>query len=339
MFPPPERRIIEEKLLTVTNPSQDATDSGVEHTTASSAQHAGVSSWLRHGLVGLACLGVAAAVGIPAIGSAIAEDEAAAVVQQPKSTSTHAPTILLWPQGKPMGKVAAGSSHEKVAVTPTPTAKIESRIVSQSEVLRLVRLNFPASEVGNAMAVAQCESGQQSIVGETNGDGTTDWGIFQLNDGGTLQGAMARVGAPSDTQGAQLAALDAGTNIRAAAAIFADRGWSPWVCAYKQQIVAGLYSNEPGPMYGRYTAVGGPLGPLLTPEEALRKAQAAKKKAAKVKDPAKAKTPAKKRRPENGKPQPAPSGKPTPTQHPTPTPTPTPTATQTPTVGADPSNE
>ncbi|MGA9147554.1 MAG: hypothetical protein WBZ04_08355, partial [Candidatus Nanopelagicales bacterium] len=204
------------------------------------------------------------------------------------------------------------------------------KVVSQKELLRLVKKNFPQDQIGNAMAVAQCESGQRSIVGDTNPDGTTDWGVFQLNDAGTLQGSLRTIGVSfADTRAAQVAALNPVINVKAAGAIYRDRGWAPWVCAYKQQIVASLYSNDRGPMYGRYNAVGGSLGSLKPSDADLAKMKAKEKAKAKAKqkekeqaakDKAKPSTPAKK--------PPVTSGpKPDPTPDPTPTPTPTDSAT------------
>jgi hypothetical protein len=133
-------------------------------------------------------------------------------------------------------------------------------------VLALVRRYFPASQVGNTMAVVSCESSQQWWQrGAVNRNGSRDWGLFQLNDAGTLQGALRAIGVSfRTTREAQALALDARINTRAALAIYRDRGWSPWVCAYKQGIVAALWSNEPGPMNGRYDVGGDPI-PLSPP--------------------------------------------------------------------------
>ncbi len=181
------------------------------------------------------------------------------------------------------------------AVPPGP-GRAAKKIVSQKQLLKLVKRHFPKDQIGNAMAVAECESGQRSIVGDTNPDGTTDWGVFQLNDAGTLQGSLRTIGVNfADTRAAQVAALDPVTNVKAAGAIYRDRGWAPWVCAYRQQIVASLYTNEPGPMYGRYDPVGGSLGPLAASDDALAesKQQAKAKAKAEAKAKAKAKAEAK----------------------------------------------
>ncbi len=140
----------------------------------------------------------------------------------------------------------------KIAYRPGPSIHTEA-------VLALVVEHFPTDQVGNAMAVARCESGHSNAVGATNSNGTTDWGVFQLNDGGTLQGGLRRIGAAfTTTAEAQQLALDAETNVRAARTIYDNRGWAPWVCAYKTGIVAGLYSSTPGPMNGRYDERGLP---------------------------------------------------------------------------------
>ncbi len=127
------------------------------------------------------------------------------------------------------------------------------RATSTEEVRTLVRRYFPADEVGNAMAVSRCESGHRNVVGAANSNGTRDFGVFQINDGGTLQAALRRIGVSySSITNAREKALDPELNVRMARAIWDSRGWQPWVCAAKTKIVAGLYQRTPGPMYGKY---------------------------------------------------------------------------------------
>lgn len=141
---------------------------------------------------------------------------------------------------------------------PTTSATQKS-----GKIQALVREHFPADEVGNAMAVAACESGHSDAIGSRNSDGTTDWGVFQLNDGGTLQASLRAIGVPfGSTTEAQKAALRTEVNVRAAARIYADRGWAPWVCAYKIGVVSSLYGNAPGPMYGKFDKWGKPTVPM-----------------------------------------------------------------------------
>lgn len=224
----------------------------------------------------------------------------------------------------PPAAAPGAKSADAQADKPVPSAK---SVVSQKQLIALVKKHFPADQIGNAMAVATCESGQRSIVGSTNSNGTTDWGIFQLNDGGTLQGSLRRVGVSfSSTRDAQQKALDPATNVKAAGAIYADRGWAPWVCAYKQQIVASLYSNVKGPMYGRYTVVGTANGSIGPSKADLAKAKEDEKAKQKAKDKAKekAKEKDKAKHDESKKPTPTPS----PSNSVTPTPTPTPTQSE-----------
>lgn len=135
-----------------------------------------------------------------------------------------------------------------------PTSQLPAvGVNTDTDLLALVTELFPANEVGNAMAIADCESGQKSVKGATNSNGTTDWGLFQLNDGGTLQGGLRAIGVNFNTTAeAQQLAMDPRTNVRVAAYLFSQRKWGPWVCASKLQITDGLYSSTPGPMYGKY---------------------------------------------------------------------------------------
>lgn len=135
---------------------------------------------------------------------------------------------------------------------PTSGAAIDT-----AGVLALVRKYFPANEVGNAMAVARCESGHRNLVGAVNGNGTRDFGVFQINDGGTLQAALRRINEPYTTiTEARQKALNAELNVRMARVLWDSRGWQPWVCAAKVKVVAGLYQRAAGPMYGKYNDLG-----------------------------------------------------------------------------------
>ena len=96
---------------------------------------------------------------------------------------------------------------------------------STAEVLDLVRANFPADQVGNAMAVSRCESGHGNRVSKPNTNGSRDFGVFQINDGGTLQAALRAIGVSfSDITDARKKALDPALNVRMARAIWDSRG-------------------------------------------------------------------------------------------------------------------
>ena len=128
---------------------------------------------------------------------------------------------------------------------------------STSEVLDLVSAAFPADQVGNAMAVSRCESGHGNRVSKPNTNGSRDFGVFQINDGGTLQASLRAIGVGfSDITEARKKALDPATNVRLARAIWDSRGWQPWTCAAKLKIVSGLYKKAPGPMDGKFDQYG-----------------------------------------------------------------------------------
>lgn len=131
------------------------------------------------------------------------------------------------------------------------------RSTNTAEILRLVRKHFPAGQVGNAMAVSRCESGHGNRVSKPNGNGSRDFGVFQVNDGGTLQAALKKIGVSfANISEAREKALNPAVNVRMARAIWDARGWQPWTCAAKLKIVAGLYQSTPGPMDGKYDEYG-----------------------------------------------------------------------------------
>ncbi len=162
--------------------------------------------------------------------------------------------------------IAAAEAQSAAAVIPMtdpelPTSSGGSSSGAAStntqQVHDLVVKYFPASEVGNAMAVSRCESGHANRVSGVNGNGTRDYGVFQINDGGTMQAALRRLGISySSLDDARQKALDAATNVRMARVIWDSRGWQPWTCAAKMQVVAGLYQRAEGPMAGKYDEYG-----------------------------------------------------------------------------------
>ncbi|MCU0299996.1 MAG: hypothetical protein MUF35_00140 [Candidatus Nanopelagicales bacterium] len=154
-------------------------------------------------------------------------------------------------------QTALSAIEESLGGRSLAGAVAEGRSTSTDEVLDLVRAAFPANQVGNAMAVARCESGHANRVGRENPNGTRDFGVFQINDGGTIQAALKAIRVPyADIAEAREKALDPVLNVRMARAIWDARGWQPWVCASKLKIVTGLYQRAPGPMAGKYDEYG-----------------------------------------------------------------------------------
>lgn len=245
----------------------------------------------------------------------------------------------------PSPAAAADPIAEALAVAETaapvglvaldPATYQPGQSIHTREVLALVVKYFPADQVGNAMAVSRCESSHSNAIGALNSNGTRDWGVFQLNDGGTLQAALTRIKVSfNGTQDAQRRALDAETNVKAARAIYDSRGWAPWVCAFKTGIVASLYSKTPGTMYGQYDETGKAGAVDL---DRTKPAKDTSMPVPSVPTPPPAPTPPNPTPPPSPAPTPSPTPSPTPTPTPTatpsvaPTPTPTPSPTQTPT--------
>lgn len=115
---------------------------------------------------------------------------------------------------------------------------------SDASVVSIIHAVFPQSEWSRAERVAGCESGMRSVSSKPNRNGTVDHGVFQLNDGGTLQGLLRSLG--EDPANVSLA-LDPEWNVRAAHVLWQQRGWQPWTCSGKLGITDGLYSPRPGP--------------------------------------------------------------------------------------------
>lgn len=106
-----------------------------------------------------------------------------------------------------------GEDMDQTALTPV-------QAVSALHIKRAFRAELGAAAWRSALRISWRESRLlPNVVNDTNTDGTHDWGLFQLNDGGTLQFAG---GAPGTD------VLRPRWNARAAARIVAEVGWAPW---------------------------------------------------------------------------------------------------------------
>ena len=110
-----------------------------------------------------------------------------------------------------------------VAVTPAPVAVDLSG--APSDIVALIHQYFPASAWRAAEMIVWRESRFEPQVSHLNSNGTVDRGLFQLNDGGTLQNLLGQMG--QSTQNVDLA-FDPAWNVQAAALLFSQRGWQPW---------------------------------------------------------------------------------------------------------------
>ena len=104
-------------------------------------------------------------------------------------------------------------------------------------VAEIIIRNFPPEQQDNALRIAACESSlNPTATSPPNSNDTTDYGLFQFNDGGTLQTYLRATG---EDESNIARALDPEWSARAAFLLWEDRGWQPWSCSLlpKTQIV------------------------------------------------------------------------------------------------------
>jgi hypothetical protein len=142
----------------------------------------------------------------------VAETITSSPSRQPSSTPHVAPRVR-HPR-------VAGVVAELADFTNNPTP-------SDSYVVTLIHQDFPARAWHDAEAVAWCESKFRATDIGFDSNGTHDRGVFQLNDGGTEQYLMARIG--ENPKNLNLA-FNPVLNVRAAAVLYARDGWSQWSC-------------------------------------------------------------------------------------------------------------
>lgn len=105
----------------------------------------------------------------------------------------------------------------------------------QSGALVEIHKAFGVKHFKDAVRIAYCESRlDPAAVNRANRNSTVDRGLFQLNDGGTMQrlGVTAR------------GAFDPTINAQAARVLFEDRGWQPWSCQYVYKILDKYKAKE-----------------------------------------------------------------------------------------------
>lgn len=108
-----------------------------------------------------------------------------------------------------------------LTVTATPAG---AHHVSRAQLERMVVDVFgPAAPTFRR--IIACESSWDHRATHRNRNGTVDYGLLQLNSGGTLQslGITARQ------------ALDPVVNLRAARRLYDRRGTQPWVCSRRRR--------------------------------------------------------------------------------------------------------
>jgi hypothetical protein len=118
----------------------------------------------------------------------------------------------------PRANVWAGRVLADVMDQPTGLTEVQN--VSALHIRRIFRKHLGPESAAAGLRIAWRESRLlPNVVNTSNANRTNDWGLFQLNDGGTLQHAGGRPGA---------SALRPRWNARAAARLIADVGWWPW---------------------------------------------------------------------------------------------------------------
>jgi len=119
-------------------------------------------------------------------------------------------------------------SSPAVVSTVSMTANYEPvPSATADRVISLIKAIFPPSAWHDAEVVAWCESRFNPTDIGFDSNGTHDRGVFQLNDGGTEQYLLGRLGL--DPNNLALA-FNPVLNIRAAALLYARDGWSQWSC-------------------------------------------------------------------------------------------------------------
>lgn len=109
-----------------------------------------------------------------------------------------------------------------LATTIAPAAGAHH--IGRAELERMVDDTFgPAAP--HARRIVACESTWNPHARHRNRNGTVDYGLWQLNDGGTLQSlGLTRA-----------MALDPVASTKAAYRLYKRRGWQPWTCSGRRR--------------------------------------------------------------------------------------------------------
>ena len=175
-------------------------------------------------LVAFACA-AALSTGL-AVGTASA-GQSAKDAGQPSSTVTtfplqagSTPAQLSARKQAKLPKTNLWASRVLAPVMDQPSGLMDVQVVSALYIKKVFRKKFDKAAADSALRISWRESRLlPNVVNDKNNNGTNDWGLFQLNDGGTLQYAG---GTPGES------ALKPKWNVRAAARLIADVGWGPW---------------------------------------------------------------------------------------------------------------
>jgi hypothetical protein len=170
-----------------------------------------------------------AAVGIPSGGSA---GPAATTTPTTATATTVAPAVATTTTFPWVVMIDPSSTTS----TTQPFALPPGAVLSTAQAQDLIRSRFPRGEWDNALAVAECESRFQALAVNVNTNGTRDLGLFQINDGGTLQ----------ELGGDEGLAFDPVWNVDAAYRLWRSYGWIRWTCAFRVGILDPALTSTSG---------------------------------------------------------------------------------------------
>jgi len=132
---------------------------------------------------------------------------------------------------------APESGDEPGSVGESQDHLLAGRRLSETEIARLVRqAGFPESAVGQMVCTAKYESSFYERASHKNGNGTTDYGVFQIN---SIH--LRDAGCPSSVSGL----YDATANARCAHTIYRSQGIRAWYGYQKHKAECDRY-RAPG---------------------------------------------------------------------------------------------
>jgi hypothetical protein len=199
----------------------------------------------------LAAAGAVSGVWVAHESNAVAAPAEAALAAEhpmvPVPTVTRAPMPLAPPTASAVAAVAPDPAVptttypwvvvvDPSVVTSSTIALPPGAFLTTAQAKDLIRSRFPRGEWSNALAVAECESGFQNFAVNVNTNRTRDLGLFQINDGGTLQ----------ELGGDEGKAFDPVWNVDAAYRLWRAYGWIRWTCAFRVGILDPALTSTTG---------------------------------------------------------------------------------------------
>jgi hypothetical protein len=170
-----------------------------------------------------------AAVGNPVGAPTVAPPTTPTTATATTAAPAVATTTTTFPWVVPIDPATSTSTTQPFALPP-------GAVLTTAQAQDLIRSRFPRGEWANALAVADCESRFQALAVNVNTNGTRDLGLFQINDGGTLQ----------ELGGDEGLAFDPVWNVDAAFRLWRSYGWIRWTCAFRVGILDPALTSTSG---------------------------------------------------------------------------------------------